>query len=65
MKIIAHRCNLNGPSPAENTIDAMMKCFEYGLMVEIDVRLIDGKLYLGHDGPQKEVELQFLLDHGK
>lgn len=65
MKIIAHRCNLNGPSPAENTIDAMMKCFEYGLMVEIDVRLIDGKLYLGHDGPQEEVELQFLLDHGK
>ena len=65
MKIIAHRCNLNGPSPAENTIDAMMKCFERGFMVEIDIRLIDGKLYLGHDGPQEEVELQFLLKHGK
>lgn len=50
MKIIAHRANINGPSSKdENTLSNVEKCIELGYDVEIDIRLINGKLFLGHD----------------
>ena len=52
MKIIAHRANLNGPNlNDENQISSINECIDSGFDVEIDLRLVKGKLYLGHDNP--------------
>jgi len=49
---IAHRGNLYGPDPErENTPDAISEALALGYDVEIDIWLVDGKLYLGHDEP--------------
>ena len=54
MKIIAHRANLNGPDlNVENRISSISNCIDSGFEVEIDVRLVNGKLYLGHDNPDQ------------
>ena len=58
--IIAHRCNLEGKSDNENTLSGIINCINQGFSVEIDVRYIDGKYYLGHDFPQEEISL-FLM----
>ena len=56
MRIIAHRSNFNGPSSVtENTLDAMRKCIEIGFDVEVDIRVVEGTLYLGHDSIQEQV----------
>ena len=53
MKIIAHRANINGPnSKKENKKSSIRDCIDLGFDVEIDIRLLDGKLYLGHDRPE-------------
>ena len=53
MKIIAHRANIGGPnSKNENQISSIKKCIQHGYDVEIDVRLLKGQLYLGHDEPK-------------
>lgn len=53
MKIIAHRANINGSNSSnENRLSQIRKCIELGYEVEIDIRLIDKKLYLGHDKPE-------------
>ena len=53
MKIIAHRANINGPdSKKENKKSRIKDCIDLGFDVEIDIRLLDGKLYLGHDIPE-------------
>ena len=53
MKIIAHRANLNGPiSNKENQKSSIKDCIDLGYDVEIDIRLMNGKLYLGHDKPE-------------
>lgn len=50
MKLIAHRGNINGPNKeSENKISQIYKCIQLGFDVEIDIRLINNKLYLGHD----------------
>ena len=52
MKIIAHRGLLNGPeSSLENSIESISRCLDLGFDVEVDIRLINNKLYLGHDDP--------------
>ncbi len=57
MKIIAHRANINGPSSKyENTIYNINKCIKLGFDVEIDIRVINGKLYLGHDKATQMIE---------
>lgn len=55
MIYIAHRGNLEGPnSDKENHPDYITKALESGFHVEVDVWIQDGKIYLGHDGPQYE-----------
>ena len=50
MKIIAHRANIDGPNrERENKISSIKQCIDIGYDVEIDIRMIDRKLYLGHD----------------
>lgn len=54
MKIIAHRANINGPNLYnENQKSSISNCIDSGFEVEIDVRLVNGKLYLGHDNPDQ------------
>ena len=61
MKIIAHRANINGPSSKnENQTSSIKECIDLGYDVEIDIRLIDGILYLGHDKPQVVITIEEL-----
>ena len=60
MKIISHRGNLEGPCPEENSSALISKALEAGYEVEIDVRSIEGKMYLGHDTPDEEVDVSFI-----
>lgn len=61
---IAHRGNIFGPDPKqENHPDYLTKAIEEGYEVECDIWGVDGALWLGHDGPQYEVPVEFLTKH--
>ncbi len=60
MIYIAHRGNLNGPCPErENKPDYIMEALKL-YDVEVDVWFKNDKLYLGHDGPETEIDVSFL-----
>lgn len=63
MKYIAHRGNLFGPSPLENTIPRIRTCLHDGYDVEIDVHYVDGQFWLGHDEPKDIIDVKFMLEH--
>lgn len=64
MITISHRGNLYGPNPAtENSIEQVELVLSKGIEVEIDVRLIDGTWFLGHDLPQYRIDQSFLEKH--
>lgn len=60
MKIISHRGNIDGKSQFENTKEQINNAIDLGFDVEIDLWVIQDKLYLGHDGPENECGLDFL-----
>ena len=61
MIYIAHRALFDGPNPAmENHPDQIDLAISNGFDCEIDLRLIGDKIWLGHDGPQYEVDVEFL-----
>ena len=61
MKIISHRGNVRGPIPHRENRPSYIDCaIGNGYDVEIDVRLIEGQLWLGHDEPQYKVEHSWL-----
>jgi hypothetical protein len=60
MKIIAHRGNINGKSDFENNPDMILYAIDRGFDVEIDLRVWNNKLFLGHDEPQYEINYEFL-----
>jgi hypothetical protein len=63
MKYIAHRGNLNGPNPLlENKPDYLNTALGLGYDVEADVWFIDGKFFLGHDRPDYEIDIQYLVN---
>tara|TARA_R110000744_G_scaffold342881_5_gene448107 strand:+ start:6791 stop:7234 length:444 start_codon:yes stop_codon:yes gene_type:complete len=63
MILISHRGNVNGTIPnRENTKVYIQDAIDLGYDVEVDIRFSDGKFWLGHDTPQYEVGLQWLLD---
>jgi len=64
MKYIAHRGNLTGPSPLENSPDYIVKALEKGFECECDVWFENGKWWLGHDTPQYEIDNDFLWKEG-
>lgn len=66
MIYIAHRGNLLGPSPEDENKPAHIEyaLLEVGIDVEIDVWQINGKYYLGHDGPETPVGINFLTRDG-
>lgn len=61
MRLISHRGNLSGSEPEnENNPEFITKALNLGYDVEIDLRFKDNKLYLGHDEPQYELDLNWL-----
>ena len=61
MKIISHRGNVRGAIPDRENRPSYIDCaIGNGYDVEIDVRLIAGQLWLGHDEPQYKVEHSWL-----
>lgn len=63
MVLISHRGNTDGKIPsAENRPDYIDEAIGLGFDVEIDVRYVDGDLYLGHDEGDYMIPLQWLED---
>jgi hypothetical protein len=63
MKLIAHRGNTDGPNPdMENRPDYIDSAAAKGFDVEIDVWVVAGEVWLGHDAPQYKVPVQFLYE---
>jgi hypothetical protein len=61
VKIISHRGNICGPLLDKENRPSYIDCaIGNGYDVEIDVRLIDGELWLGHDEPQYKVDYTWL-----
>lgn len=63
MILISHRGNITGRIPeAENQPEYIKDTITLGYDVEIDVRMKEGELYLGHDYPQYKIGLEWLLE---
>jgi hypothetical protein len=61
MILIAHRGNINGRFESlENKPAYIDLALKKGYDVEIDLWMIDGRTYLGHDKPQYEVDDSWL-----
>ena len=61
MIYISHRGNLKGRNvERENEPEYIDEAIKAGFDVEIDMWWVDGKTYLGHDGPQYEVDDKWL-----
>ncbi len=61
MIYIAHRGNINGKiEEDENKPEYIDTAIQLGFDVEIDVWYIDGKWWLGHDGPQYEIDFDWM-----
>ena len=60
MIIYAHRANAEGPGSGENSRLAVEACLDDGLGVEVDVRCVDGQLWVGHDDPLWVADLALL-----
>ena len=61
MIIISHRGNIRGPIPDKENRPSYTDCaIGNGYHVEIDVRSINGELWLGHDEPQYKTTAFFL-----
>ncbi len=61
MILIAHRGNINGRFESyENEPNYIDKALEKGYDVEVDIWMIEGNFYLGHDKPQYGITLEWL-----
>lgn len=61
MLVIAHRGLLNGPDKElENRPDTIQKALLKGYEVEIDLQIVNGQPFLGHDLPSYAVNLTVL-----
>lgn len=62
MILISHRGNINGRlEPYENEPNYIDLAIKKGYNVEIDIWVIDGIFYLGHDNPQYNIPLDWLI----
>jgi len=63
MKIISHRGNIRGPRPDRENAPSYIDCaIKLGLEVEIDLRYMEEKYFLGHDTPDYEVSERWLRE---
>ena len=61
MIIISHRGNIRGERLDQENRPSYIDCaIGNGYHVEIDVRVVDGELWLGHDRPQYKVTHQWI-----
>jgi hypothetical protein len=61
MIIISHRGNIRGAVPDKENRPSYIDCaIGNGYHVEIDIRSINGELWLGHDEPQYKVDHNWL-----
>ena len=61
MIYIAHRGNVNGPNPVrENSPEYIQEALGAGYDCEVDLFIISGSPYLGHDNPQYKVTEKWL-----
>jgi len=61
---ISHRGNISGPNERhENSPPYIIEALEEGYDVEVDVWLLDGELFLGHDIPEYNIHLNFLKNN--
>ena len=61
MILISHRGNINGRMPSlENSPYFIDAAIQKKYDVEIDLRTHNGKLFLGHDEPQYEIDIEWL-----
>lgn len=61
MIYISHRGNINGRlSEYENRPSYVERAIKMGYDVEIDIRFIDGELFLGHDEPQYKIDISWI-----
>jgi hypothetical protein len=59
--LISHRGNINGKiNELENKPNYVDKALRLGYDVEIDIRVIEGQFFLGHDEPQYQVSIDWL-----
>lgn len=63
VKLISHRGNISGPNiDRENSPTYIEQAIRLGFDVEMDLRVVKGKPFLGHDNPQYQVSKSFLSD---
>ena len=63
MLFISHRGNLEGSIPElENSPNYIDSAIKQGFDVEVDLRVFEEALYLGHDKPQYNISQEFLQD---
>jgi hypothetical protein len=60
---IAHRGNINGPTAYENQLWYAQEAIDQGYDVELDVWMVRGKLWAGHDSAQYLIREEFLLEN--
>lgn len=62
--LIAHRGLVEGPNESlENRPDQIQKTISHGYDCEVDLWLVSGKLYLGHNNPEYIIKEDFLLEN--
>lgn len=61
MKFISHRGNLDGKKKdCENKPHTILNCISLGFDVEVDIWVVNKKIYLGHDKAEYEINIDFL-----
>ena len=60
MILIAHRGNITGKSEWENHPDFLEETVTAGYDIEVDLRYIDGKYYVGHHKPDYLITIEQL-----
>lgn len=61
MILISHRGNLNGRmTEKENHPDYVDEAINLGYDVEIDIWVVDGYIFLGHDYPDYKIDMSWL-----
>jgi hypothetical protein len=53
-----------GRNDFENHPDLIKSTLGIGFDVEVDIWFVDGRLFLGHDGPEYLIDYDFLLNDG-
>lgn len=64
MILISHRGNINGKNiPLENNPDYIKDAIHLGYDVEVDIWYSNNTFWLGHDNPEYQIGLYFLLEN--